>query len=271
MRTIINYIAIIATVATLMGCGKTREHGKEAGKCNNAALKLYCQYADNENLTVAYLGDFEINGNPIDAVMLQAHDDEEWLTLRQSFDIDPSQYDSGAETPCIDSNKIISVGVGIESDFLEKIGIDSLTDRSQVTEEHIGKCTQEVAAQINDILSNFQEADSTMPENAFHVGDGPVLYDHTDMSYDDYIDTIAKGVALNILEEYFAQLDSINALNGDLAQKENELSNDAHSGYVTAADHSNRTLWLFFYNDLKELNNILTHIREDIITNYETH
>lgn len=87
------------------------------------------------------------------------------------------------------------------------------------------------------------------------------------MSYDDYIDTIAKGVALNILEEYFAQLDSINALNGDLAQEGNELSNDTHSGYVTAADHSNRTLWLFFYNNLKECNNILTHIKDDIIVN----
>lgn len=263
MKNLVTFL-LLPLMMAMTAC-RDKDKG-ETKACNtNVALKLYCQYADNENLTVAYLGDFEINGNPIDAVMLQAHDDDEWLALRQSFDIDPSHIASYKNQDCDTTQQVVSVGVGIEIDFLEQIGIDSLTDRSQITEEHIRKCTQEVAAQINDILSNFQETDSTMPENAFLIGDGPVLYDHADLSYDDYIDTIAKGVALNILEEYFAQLDSLNALSGDLAQKENELPNDTHSGYVTATDHNNRTLWLFFYKDLKELNNILTHIREDII------
>ena len=40
-----------------------------------------------------------------------------------------------------------------------------------------------------------------------------------------------------------------------------------HSGYVSAADAANSTLWLFFYDDQEECNNILTHIKDDIIIN----
>jgi len=265
MRHLKTYLAILV-LAAVAAC-----RDKTVAPCDNgnAALEVYCQYADNENLTVAYLGDFEIDGKAIDAVMLQAHDDDEWLALRESFDISPSRIASCDRPSCGENHQVVSVGVGIESNFLETLGIDSLTDRSQITEEHIQKCAHDVASQIRDILSNFQETDSLMPANAFLVGDDSIEID-TSLSYDDYVNAVADGIARNIIEEYFAALDSVKADNSSLSPQKadpilNEAKENGHGGYVTAADYNNQTLWLFFYDDQSELGNILEHIREDII------
>lgn len=37
-----------------------------------------------------------------------------------------------------------------------------------------------------------------------------------------------------------------------------------HCGYITAANHEKRSVWLFFYDNQVECNNILTHIKEDL-------
>lgn len=277
MRTIINYIAIIATVATLMGCGKTREHGKEAGKCNNAALELYCRYADDDHLTVAYLGDFNLKGKPIDAVMLQANDDADWLRIRQDFGM-VIEADSCTEafdlSVCPESEKVVSVGVGIETDFLAVLGLDSLTTREQITEEHVKLFSENVALRLRDILSNFESSDSLMPAAAIIVGDGPIEYEDQNISYDEYIQNVADAIAANIIDEYFAQRDSIESgYDVEAYQKALEEGDDmmtnakqhGHNGYITATDHTNRTLWLFFYDDQEECNVILTHIKDDII------
>ena len=277
MRTIVNCLAIIATTAVLMCCGKTREHGKEAGKCNNAALELYCRYADDDHLTVAYLGDFNLKGKPIDAVMLQANDDADWLRIRQDFGM-VIEADSCTEafdlSVCPKSEKVVSVGVGIETDFLAVLGLDSLTTREQITEEHVKLFSENVAMQLRDILSNFEETDSVMPAAAIIVSDGPIEYEGQDVSYDEYIQNVADAIAANIIDEYFAQRDSIEsgydveAYQKAVEEGSNMMTNakqHGHSGYITATDHTNRTLWLFFYDDQEECNVILTHIKDDII------
>lgn len=277
MRTLSKFLAFIVMVGVLASCGKGKDPNKEGGKCNNAALELYCKYADNDNLTVAYLGDFNMQGKKIDAVMLQASDDDEWQLLRQDFGL-VVENDSCEQaidfSACPESDKVVSVGVGIETVFLDVVGLDSSTTRDQITEEHIRLFSENVAMQLHSILNNFGSSDSLMPAATIVVGDGPIQYEGEKVSYDDYVKTVAETITKTIIESYFIQRNSIeNIVDADTYQKSIEEADSmmtnakmhGHSGYITAADHTNRTLWLFFYDDQQECNNILTHIREDII------
>ena len=79
---------ILLTIALLFSAC-LREH---VDNQSNAALELYCQYASNDNLTVAYLCDFMVEQHAINAVMIQADDDESWSWLQDEFDV--SQHDN---------------------------------------------------------------------------------------------------------------------------------------------------------------------------------
>lgn len=276
MKNLSMYFALLL-VATMSACTNKTDESKGDISTNNAALNLYNQYAINDDLTVAYLGDFNLKGKKIDAVMLQANDEEGWLRVRQDFGL-VAESDSCEKaidlSVCPESEKVVSVGIGIETDFLTVMGLDSLTTRDQITEEHIKLFSENIAMQLRDILSNFDSSDSLMPAAAIIVGDGPISNDGENLSYDNYISVVADAIADNIIEEYFTQRDSIVNSSADEAYQKamaegDEMMTNAklhgHSGYITAADHSNQTLWLFFYDDQEECNNILSHIREDII------
>ncbi len=276
MKNLSMYFALLL-VATMSACTNKTDESKGDISTNNAALNIYNQYAINDDLTVAYLGDFNLKGKKIDAVMLQANDEEGWLRVRQDFGL-VAESDSCEKaidlSVCPESEKVVSVGIGIETDFLTVMGLDSLTTRDQITEEHIKLFSENIAMQLRDILSNFDSSDSLMPAAAIIVGDGPISNDGENLSYDNYISVVADAIADNIIEEYFTQRDSIVNSNADEAYQKamaegDEMMTNAklhgHSGYITAADHSNQTLWLFFYDDQEECNNILSHIREDII------
>ena len=265
-------------MAMILSCcsnGKTPENEDE--RSNNAALELYCKYADDDNLTVAYLGDFNLKGKKIDAVMLQANDENDWLRLRQDFGlvIENDSCERAIDlSVCPESEKVVSVGVGIETDFLTVMGLDSLTTREQITEEHIKMFSENVAMQLRDILSNFESSDSLMPSAAIIVGNGPIAYNDEDLSYDEYINVVADAIATGIIEEYFTQRDSIEEIEDTkdyqkaLEEGDNMMTNakmHGHSGYITATDHTNRTLWLFFYDNQEDCYNILAHIKKDIV------
>lgn len=281
MRILGNSLAIMAMAMVLSCCSNGKAPENEDERSNNAALELYCKYADDDNLTVAYLGDFNLKGKKIDAVMLQANDENDWLRLRQDFGlvIENDSCEKAIDlSVCPESEKVVSVGVGIETDFLTVMGLDSLTTREQITEEHIKLFSENIAMQLRDILSNFESSDSLMPAAAIIVGDGPVAYDGENLSYDNYISVVADAIATSIIEEYFTTRDSI--MNSDaeeayqkaIEEGDNMMTNakmHGHSGYITATDHANRTLWLFFYDDQEECNNILTHIKDDIIIKKE--
>lgn len=274
-------MAIMVMVGFLSSCGNGKAPENEDERSNNAALELYCKYADDDNLTVAYLGDFNLKGKKIDALMLQANDENDWLHLRQDFGlvIENDSCERAIDlSVCPESEKVVSVGVGIETDFLTVMGLDSLTTREQITEEHIKMFSENVAMQLRDILSNFESSDSLMPSAAIIVGNGPIAYNDEDLSYDDYINVVADAIATGIIEEYFTQRDSIEEIEDTkdyqkaLEEGDNMMTNakmHGHSGYITATDHTNRTLWLFFYDDQEECNNILTHIKDDIIIKEE--
>ena len=285
MKNFFIYLAVLFAIG-LSAC-KERTEAPETKACEKAALELYCKYADNEDLTVAYLGDLTINGKCIDALMLQASEEADWEALKQDFGMMP--YDT-AELNCPSDDKFVSVGVGIETDFLDDAILDTLTDISQIPKEDIEKYTLIVADKIREIMNSFQAPDSLLPNTAIIIGQGEVELEATDNTYDDYILTVSRAIVVGMIEEKI-QANTIaenggtpisltssetegSATYGFLRQQKEQgdrIMNDAqshgHIGYITAADYDNRTLWLFFYDDQEECNTIITHIREDIIIN----
>lgn len=272
---------------SLLACDPN--NGKVGDKSiDNAALELYCKYADNASLTVAYLGDFSINEKSIDALMLQANNETDWETLKLDFglvDCDTANVVNGQN-----DDKVVSVGVGIETAFLDDSVFDTLTNISQIPEEDIERFTLIVAGKIREIMNSFQAPDSLLSNTAVIVGQDEVEHEVTESTYDDYILTVSRAVVVELINERIkantllengsTNLPSTNpgtediAAQGDLQklkQQGIQIMDDAqshgHIGYITAADHDNHTLWLFFYDNQEECNTIITHIREDIIIN----
>lgn len=260
---------LLSTAMALAACShRGTETDGNRQQQGNAALELYCKYADNHNLTVAYLGDLSINEKDIDAVMLQASDNHEWEHLCQDFNLlsNIATAKDTTATDCDDEKNVFSVGVGIETDFLSVLGLDSLTSRDQITEANVRKVSEYIAVQLRDIISNFQENDSVMPAATIVIDDGPLNYNSSNLSYDEYVNVIAQALTQTLFEEYFTKTDSISHAEANDPILDNAQSH-GHSGYVTATDYKNLTIWLFFYDDQEECNLILTHIKEDGIIN----
>ena len=76
VKSLIPYLAVLLALG-LSAC-KEKTATPETTPCQKAAMELYCKYADNANLTVAYLGDLSVNGKCIDALMLQADNETDW-------------------------------------------------------------------------------------------------------------------------------------------------------------------------------------------------
>ena len=285
MKHLFPYLAVLLAIG-LSAC-KERAEVPETKACEKAALEIYCKYADNANLTVAYLGDLSIYGKCIDALMLQANDETDWETLKRDFGF--MTYDA-IDFNCPNDDNPMMVGVGLETDFLDDAILDTLTDISQIPNEDIEKYTLIVADKIREIMNSFQTPDSLLPNTAIIIGQGEVEHEATDNSYDDYILTVSRAIVIGLIEEKLQA--NTTAENGDASipstisrtedsitygllqqQKEqgdrimDDALNHGHIGYITAADYDNRTLWLFFYDDQEECNTIITHIREDIIIN----
>jgi hypothetical protein len=277
MKKLLTYLVLLLAIG-LSAC-KEKTDAPETKACEKAALELYCKYADNEELTVAYLGDLSINGKCIDALMLQANDETDWETLKRDFGMIPPDTTA---IICPTDDNFVSVGVGIETDFLDDAIFDTLTDISQIPAEDIEKFTLIVADKIREIMNSFQAPDSLLPNTAIIIGQGEIEHEATDNTYDDYILTVSHAIVVGLINEKI-EANAI-AKNGGTStnsttlgslqqQKEqsDRIMDDAqshgHIGYITAADNDNRTLWLFFYDDQEECNTIITHIREDIIIN----
>ncbi len=273
MKYLYTYLAMLIAIG-LSAC-KEKAEVSETKACEKTALELYCKYADNKDLTVAYLGDLSIHGKCIDALMLQANNETDWETLKQDFGFVP--YDTSAFI-CPSNDNPVMVGVGIETYFLDDAALDTLTDISQIPDEDIEKYTFLVADKIREIMNSFQTPDSLLPNTAIIIGQGEIEHEATDNTYDDYIMTVSHAIVIGLINEKIEAnatgTSTGSAVQGSLQQKKefgDRIMDDAqshgHIGYITAADYDNRTLWLFFYDDQEECNTIITHIREDIIIN----
>ncbi|MBP5572948.1 MAG: hypothetical protein J6X40_02135 [Bacteroidales bacterium] len=263
---------LLLYLAVLLACGlascKARIASPENSTCEKEAMELYCKYADHANLTVAYLGDLNVNGTCIDALMLQADNETEWETLKRDFGFmpcDTTTFNGPSE------NNPVMVGVGIETTFYDDATFDTLTDISQIPEEDIERFTLMVADKIREIMDSFQAPDSLLPSTAIVIGQGEIEREASDSTYDDYIMNVARTVVMGLLSERIQTNATPNPSLQQLRDWNDSIMDDAqnhgHKGYITAADNEERTLWLFFYDDQKECNTIINHIREDIIIN----
>ena len=266
MKSLVPYLVLL--LAIVLSACKEKAEVPETKACEKAALEIYCKYADNANLTVAYLGDLSVNGKCIDALMLQADNETDWETLKRDFGF--MTYDA-VDFNCPNDDNPMMVGVGLETDFLDDAILDTLTDISQIPEEDIEKYTLIVAEKIREIMNSFQTPDSLLPNTAIIIGQGEVEHDATDNTYDDYILTVSRAIVVGLINE---KIQANTAPNPNLQQQKDfgdrimdDAQNHGHIGYITAADFDNRTLWLFFYDDQEECNTIITHISEDMIIN----
>ena len=258
------YLAALL-VLWLSAC-KERDASPETTTSNKAAMELYCKYADNNNLTVAYLGDLSVNGKCIDALMLQADNETEWEMLKQDFGF--MSYDTSA-FHCPDDGNPVMVGVGIETDVLSDAIFDTVTDISQIPDEAIERYTLIVADKMREVMNSFQTPDSLLPNTAIIVGQGPIEQAPSNDTYDDYIMTVARSLVIGMIDE---RLHPNMVPNPNLQQQKDwnhsimdDAQNHGHMGYITAADDEERALWLFFYDDQEECNTIINHISEDMI------
>ena len=277
MKNLIAFLGLTTLMALAACKDKVNDPEVVAPSPDNAALRLYYKYAEDPNLTVAFMGDFCLNGNKIDALMIQANEEEDWDQLKLEFGMAP-KLDSIIQEDCDldvqpEDQKVISIGVGIETDFLQELGLDTITDLSQVNDERFAKMTEAIAGKVRAIVSNFPMPDSTLPTDAVIAGDGPVEgLNDTGLTLDEYLNTLAQAIGTAMLNEVIAKNGGTVTDDGDKTDgfffadsTSIDPSNYGHCGYVSAADAANRTLWLFFYDNQEECNNILTHIKDDIL------
>ena len=264
MKSLIPYLAALLVLG-LSAC-KEKAASPEKTPCQKAAMELYCKYADNTNLTVAYLGDLSVNGKCIDALLLKADNETDWEALKWDFGF--MSYDSTA-FQCPNDENPVMVGVGIETDFLDDTIFDTVTDISQIPEKDIERFTHIVADKMREVMNSFQAPDSLLPNTAIIIGQGEIEHGDTGNSYDDYIMTVARSLVIGIIDE---RLHPNTAPNPSLQQQKDwnhsimdDAQNHGHMGYITAADNEECALWLFFYDDQEECNTIINHISEDMI------
>ena len=241
MKNLFAFLTVL-TMMALASCTGHSGNTEILSESGNTALDLYYQYADRENLTVAYLGDFSLEGCKIDALMIQANDEEDWEQLKNEFGMQSdadSLWDSSASP---EGEKKVSVGLEIDADFVSELGLDTITDLGQVDERRFNRLTQIIADKMREVV------------NATVADDSPVIIGDKSMSLDEYLNTLAVAVATDLLNEVVEK---------NKAARQND--NSTRRGYVSAADNNNRTIWLFFYNSQEECNNILTHIKDDIV------
>ena len=279
MKRFIPYL-VMFLVLELSACTE-RTTFSETTTSKKTALELYCKYADNANLTVAYVGDLSVNGKSIDALMLQANNEADWETLKRDFgfNIYNASFDDFLNT-----DNAVMVGVGIETDFLDEAIFDTLTDIRQIPDKDIDRFTLIVADKMRTIMNSFHAPDSLLRHTAIMAGQSELEYETAVESDDDYVMAIARTLVVelinNRIEAKNGNTPTLQAPSGitnpairdDLQQQislGDSIMDDAqslgHIGYITAADNDERTLWLFFYDDQVECDTIINHINEELI------
>lgn len=138
-------IFLLLTMAVLMlSC----ERNEMESPYTTAAKEIYKKYAPRENLTVALVGEYK----GYNAVMIQAHTDEEWEFICKEFDIDPEKK-KDIDDDLTKENKNLDLGDTLQFEGLGdllKIIIETALD--SVEEE-----VKALAKEGNDtsIYSNF--------------------------------------------------------------------------------------------------------------------
>lgn len=220
---------------------------------SNAALELYCLYADNNNLTVAYLCDFMVGQHAINAVMIKAEDDENWNWLQDEFNV--TQHDNNY---AIEMGMEWNTSLTVDENVFEKEYLDN---------EEIEFFAHAIVSQLNEAMNSLLDTDGDVQRATLEINEDVDLSDGIDFGM-EFRDTTAMRRILHAVANKLS--------NGGLTYKDSIVEVDAsvtrnaskhrQDGYVTAVDDSNQTLWVFYYDNAEECSSILTHIRKDIFT-----
>ena len=268
MRYHINIlILLILAIFAECSCGRS-----DAKRQSNPALELYCKYADNTNLTVAYLCDFKVHGNDINTVMIQAAEEDVWEWLLSEFAVS-KQFIPGFNNDTI-SDPSYSVEVGMKWDTPLVIGDDIFT-KEHLSDDEIDIFAQSIVNEFSAAINSLLESDSQVQNASIIINDDIDFM--SDMSFGmEFRDSTAvkrilqtvadklnnNGLAYNdtVLnaEATFESIDQPSAIMPDAAQHDED-------GYIAAVDHTNQTLWIFFYDNAEESATIMRHIRKDLL------
>ena len=218
---------------------------------SNAALELYCQYAGNSNLTVAYLCDFMVGQHAINAVMIQAVDDDSWSWLQNEFDV--TQHDN---------NYAIEMGM----EWNTNLTVDeSVFEKEYLDNEEIEFFAHAIVSQLNETMNSLLDTDGEVQKATLEINEDVDLSDGIDFGM-EFRDTTAMrrilhAVANKLSNGGLTYKDTIVEVDASVTQN---ASRHVHDGYIPAVDDSNRTIWIFYYDNAEEFSSIMTHIRKDI-------
>lgn len=146
---------------------------------DNEALKLYCSYAENENLTVAYLSDFKVEEHAINTVMIQANDDTNWDWLRNEFSI-PNQEDTN-----------YTVEMGMKWNTQVTID-DNIFDKEYIDDEEISLFAQAIVEQLSEAMNSLLASEGEVQKASFSINDNGLSYKDTIVDTDATIISDAK-------------------------------------------------------------------------------
>lgn len=192
-------------------------------EATSAAKEIYLQYADSKDYTVALIGGYQ----GYNAVMLQAQNADDWLRLCEDFgvckDIDASALDSTRVSSLMTVSHSGGVIRNVDSVFAEG---DELLQRV-------------VDSVMQDILRSGKMSGRVVIDTVFssvrreHYENGSLVDSST------IANVVPKCLDNNLLH---------------MARQHGDC------GYIIRDDSEALTLWLFFYSNNDEKEQILNHV-----------
>ena len=196
-------------------------------EATSAAKEVYLQYADRKDLTVALIGDYQ----GYNAVMLQAQTPEDWLQLCEEFGV--RKY---VDANALDSTRVSSLTIA----SVNARDYNSLED----FESHADSNIREMVSHIADRLIKQKFPPNSQPIS-IRIDTGYTVTKR--MHYDHGVLVDSSGIPDTAIPNWNKQLIKTTIVKG-------------HSGYIIHDDSDALTLWLFFYSNDSEKNQILNTI-----------
>lgn len=267
-------------VAACLFCGCK----KEQVQTENAALAMYERYADNSHgVTVAYLGDFKVDNQPINAVMLSAPSEAEWQWLCDEFGVRECKNSPDAMLKHLSDSIRNALGVqdtaknvthtnavyiqgnlnlmddtaeaaAMVKKLLDKDSVAQQEAAEQLVEQVVGK----LLGQSGLKLQNGKKVSTYKQVRVSHMDSIPA-------NIDSLVRTHARrsNITVSDVEDDAINIDSI--YNLQRRQLQNYAKNNGYQGNVIAVNYEKKTLWLFFYRNSAEFDAIMRHINRDVI------
>ena len=259
------YILFLVFLSLLCsGC-----HRHTYDNCQDAALALYCRYADNERLTVAYLGDYKMQESMLNAVMIHADDDKDWECLQDEFAV-PKKCPTILEDSTSEQNYSLEMGL----EWNTSVSTDeAVLQKEHLDDQEIDFFAQAIVDQLSVTLNSLLASDTEVKKALIAIDDYNMMDDlQIDLEFRDEtaFERIMAAIGKKLKENGLAYNDTSLLAETVIAENEDSLMREAKNhgqiGYVTAVDYTNRTLWVFFYGNADECNCIMAHIRKDVFT-----